>query len=1037
MLIESTSKYYLKKVRAKAKMYEYGVPENLHIEVEEQANDLILLTIGIIGDIANEIWNMKRAPIILPKEKGEELYFASRFFDSYFQSKMSIEMNPYYILMGAVTYYFGNMNGSSKVMISIMPDLTNFEFYASGLEKVIMWMLDTDYKFDINSIDEKYREYIIQLINYHDVFFACGNPKEMEFDEFKRYIYRYGNDREILFIDIILAILKKKIYNSCINLMPLYSEIDKNEWSLTFMSNVMMKEMWKSQILLGEKGIFKGKSGVIQMPTSSGKTTSVSLAIQSAFLSKRTSIVIVVAPFKALCKEILFDMEKFFAFDENTTVTEFSDIPEPSEIELATSELMVKKIFVMTPEKLAYILKHNTEIIKSINMIVFDEAHLFDDESRGTDYELLLATINNYLRPDAQKILVSAVIPNADMLNSWINKDGVVVNNNTIKTSEKTIAFNTLILPNVNNAYSNLYFVEPNKNLEEEFYVPRVVQTKALNKVGRGKKQRYFPDFKRKDDVGIYYAIKLIGNGSVAIFCSKKDKVNKILQRFIELKERGISLDDFYCLSDGVECSKIANLISEHLGENDLYNAALNGILGHHSGVPNGVKISEEYALKKSLVRCVVCTSTLAQGVNLPIKYLIVSSVYQSKDIIKVRDFHNLIGRTARAGKETEGTIILTEDVYKNSKETYRLAKYKRLLNIDNSEECSSNLLKLVRKIDLGNEKIISYDCLKKFIISRYSNTQEYTEIKKRILENKIQGKECGEEVFSKMREIEKILLSLENFILGFADIDDENCDIIQSTYGYYLASKEEKEELKNVYNLIRSNIDSLEVGDRLIYRKSMLGILTMKKLSKFIDDNLCEIENADYDTLIKLIANKLKESENCKIIPKLIDDSYVHQLLKMWINGDSYIDIWNYSKSLRLQVKRGKTSREIYLKDIITLCDSDFGFTSLTIIQAIMEIISTKNCDERLQRELNDIICRIRYGLPNKESVYLYELGFADRIISQKIADILCNFDCCTKNNAKFSINNNREKLRQLLVSYPSYFMDRLEKIRLDIEEI
>lgn len=156
-----------------------------------------------------------------------------------------------------------------------------------------------------------------------------------------------------------------------------------------------------------------------------------------------------------------------------------------------------------------------------------------------------------------------------------------------------------------------------------------------------------------------------------------------------------------------------------------------------------------------------------------------------------------------------------------------------------------------------------------------------------------------------------------------------------------------------------------------------------------------------------------------------------------MWLNGDSYIDIWSYSKSLHLLVKRGKTSREIYLKDIITLCDSDFGFTSLTIIQAIVEIISTKNCDERLQRELNDIICRIRYGLPNKESVYLYELGFADRIISQKIADILCNFDCSTKNNTKFSINNNREKLRQLLVSYPSFFMDRLEKIRLDIEEI
>lgn len=344
--------------------------------------------------------------------------------------------------------------------------------------------------------------------------------------------------------------------------MPLYSDIDKKEWIATFKSNVMMKEMWASQILLGKEGIFKGKSGVIQMPTSSGKTTSVALAIQAAFLSHRTSVVIVVAPFRALCKEIMFDMERFFAFDENISVTEFSDIPESSEIELVASESIDKKIFVMTPEKLTYILKYNTEIIESINMIVFDEAHLFDDESRGTDYELLLATINSYLKPDAQKILVSAVISNAEQLNAWINNDGIVIRNNTIKTSEKTVAFNTFTSASVNNAYSNLYFVDPNKYLEEEFYVPRVVQTRKLNKKGNERKLRYFPDFKNnKQDVGIYYAIKLIRNGSIAIFCSKKDTVNNILMRFIDLKERGILLDDFCTLSDEAECSKIAYLI--------------------------------------------------------------------------------------------------------------------------------------------------------------------------------------------------------------------------------------------------------------------------------------------------------------------------------------------------------------------------------------------------------------------------------------------------------------------------------------------
>lgn len=47
------------------------------------------------------------------------------------------------------------------------------------------------------------------------------------------------------------------------------------------------------------------------------------------------------------------------------------------------------------------------------------------------------------------------------------------------------------------------------------------------------------------------------------------------------------------------------------------------------------------------------------------------------------------------------------------------------------------------------------------------------------------------------MNEIEHILVSLENFILGFADIEDESFEIIKSTYGYYLANEDEKEELK------------------------------------------------------------------------------------------------------------------------------------------------------------------------------------------------------------------------------------------------
>lgn len=1031
MLIDRNSQYYLKKIRAKAKMYEYGVPDNLHIKVEEQASDLLILSIGIVGDIANEIYKMEQAPVVLSIEKEKELYFVSRFFDSYFQSKISIDFNPYCVLMAAITYYFSNMNGSSKVMMNIMKKFDDYDFEASNLEKVIIWLLDGEYTFDMSDIDVKYVDYIKQIVKYHDLFFACKNPEKPKLNNFRKFVYSCGNSREILFCDIILAILKKKEFNSCINLMPHYSGIEKNIWSETFKNNTLIKEMWTSQIILGEKGIFKGKSGVVQMPTSSGKTTSVSLAIQSAFLSHRTSIVIVVAPFRALCKEILHDLEDFFYFDNSIIITEFSDVPEFSEIQLFDLTLNIKRIVVMTPEKLAYILKHNTELINAINMIVFDEAHLFDDVTRGTDYELLLATINTYLNPKAQKILVSAVISNADQLNDWFNTDGVVIKNDTIKTTEKTVAFNSFVSSNSKNMYSNLYFVDPNKSLEEEFYVPRVIQTIRLEKKGKERKIRYFPDLNNNQDVGIYYALKLINNGSIAIFCTKKNIVNKTLERFLELERRGISLDEFTRLSGNRECVKISNLIREHLGDNYLCQAALNGIVGHHSDIPNGIRIAEEYALKKSLIRCVVCTSTLAQGVNLPIKYLIISSLYQSKNLIKVRDFHNLIGRTARAGKETEGTIILTEGVYKNNDEKYKLDNYKKLLNADNSEACSSNLLKLVRKIYINKDRYLTAEFIKKFYLARYNSNEKYNELKKRISIARANGKKYSSEIYEKIKEIEHILVSLENFILSFAETDDESLDVIRYTYGYYLANEEEKIALEKLYGLIKDNVDKLDSVNKNIFRKSMLGILNMKELSTFVDNNLEEILSSDFGEIINMISQLLKDSQECKIIPKLLDDEHLSILLRMWLDGENYFQIWNYSREHKILVKRGKTGREIKLEDIVTLCDLDFAYVSLSIIQAIIEVLNTRNCGDNIQEMLNDILYRIRYGLPDKTSVYLYELGFSDRVIAQKLSKVLNGFNCSTKNKTKRTIRRKKENLRKVLLDYPSYYLDRLEKIR------
>jgi Superfamily II helicase len=119
-----------------------------------------------------------------------------------------------------------------------------------------------------------------------------------------------------------------------------------------------------------------------------------------------------------------------------------------------------------------------------MGLIIFDEAHLFDDASRGANYELLLSTIKYYIEQsekEIQKILISAVISNAEKMNDWINgESGVVIADNTIKSAEKTIAFSDW---DVNKESGYLYFVNPEIPNELEFYVPRVFEIFSLNRL--------------------------------------------------------------------------------------------------------------------------------------------------------------------------------------------------------------------------------------------------------------------------------------------------------------------------------------------------------------------------------------------------------------------------------------------------------------------------------------------------------------------------------------------------------------------------
>lgn len=111
-----------------------------------------------------------------------------------------------------------------------------------------------------------------------------------------------------------------------------------------------------------------------------------------------------------------------------------------------------KQVYVVTPEKLLFVLRQNIVLLSKVGLIIFDEGHLFDDISRGITYELLISTIKLYMSDEIQKILISAVIPNAEEINGWLTGgNGKAVKNNVIQTTEKVIGIAEMLERDENN----------------------------------------------------------------------------------------------------------------------------------------------------------------------------------------------------------------------------------------------------------------------------------------------------------------------------------------------------------------------------------------------------------------------------------------------------------------------------------------------------------------------------------------------------------------------------------------------------------
>ncbi|MCL1971625.1 MAG: DEAD/DEAH box helicase [Endomicrobia bacterium] len=1010
---ETQSKHLLNITKSKAKMWEYGITLEHHIAIpaSNPPEKLFPLSIALLGDLAAEI-NRGHEDTDTFKELKKELLFSAEFFNSYCESKLIKSLSPKLRLRASGAYYLCDMPGNAMVLAQSL-EYEDTDRHTEGLDSLLLCILKGDISVPLKPYTGNYADYINGLPAEISTYYTNGNDQIVNntIKELRRKVYDDGTPEQLLLGDIIAAATKKKLDNAAIRVLPKYTGLDIGKWKTALNKPAFIKEFWPAQHLLGQDGVLHGKSAVIQMPTSAGKTKSIELIIRSAFLAQRADLAVIVAPFRALCREIKDSLEKAFSA-EYIGIDALSDILQNDfkiEIDKLFAITARPQILIVTPEKLFYVLRHNPEITQKLKLIIFDEGHQFDTGKRGITYELLLTSLKKFIPADAQKVLISAVIPNASEIGQWLNGDACVVKGTSLIPTSKSIGFASWTTE-----LGQIHYTKGNENV---FYVPRVIEQQTF-------KNKTFPQ-KTPTDIALFLGLKLCANGGVAIFCGRKDIATSICKQAIEIFDCGFSAENLIGVSDKTEVSEISNLCEKNLGINSVETkSARLGIFAHHNNIPHGIRIAAEHAMREDKIRFVICTSTLAQGINLPIRYLIIPHTSQAGQPIKVRDFHNLIGRAGRSGKHIEGSILFADpNVYDKKadyRERWRWENAQSLLDINKSENCVSSLLDILNPI----ENVSVEDIIKAYLANEI-----------RELAEKFDNDDSRYLLFGKTQLFD----SIENFLLAHwseADTDNENfvLELAGQTLAFHLADDEKKIQIKEVFLLLAKNIEEKikEPSRKAVFGKTLYGVQTSLQIEEWTAKNKERLlEAASIEDFIEAIWPFLCEiiENNGKVIFSRFDPPEIRKkILLAWAKGTSFAGLLSLIEKNGVRRIWGTQRRAFTVEDMVDICENSFAFDGMLLVGAVIEHLEP--FDNSIKERFQLFQKSLKYGLPTISAINIYELGFSDRFLSQEIAAMLQNQNA-GKEEILQMINDPNLLLSINKIQMPSYYQLKLQSLK------
>jgi POLQ-like helicase len=1040
---EAESRRIFAITRAKGKMYEFGVEEADHLRVPANVTpeELLLLTVGILGDVAASVNDGIEDEV----RAATDVQFAASFFDALMASALHEGMTDELQVLASAAYYLADRPGSSLVMARRIA----FSSEAAAPERLVRWLLLANWDQELHLEDSRFANEVRQLVGLIVGYFANGVGVDAISEliaSLRSAAYRSADGWDLLQVDIAAAVIKMRMRASSWENLPAFMGISLDDLAPTLRKRGFPKELWPSQILLGREGLFRGESGLIQMPTSAGKTRSVEIILRGALTGRGIRIAVIVAPFRALCHEIATSFRRAFR-GEPIKINELSDALQLDFLEelslwLGSVSVSTQGILILTPEKLLYVLRQRPDLVKHIGLVVYDEGHQFDSNDRGITYELLLTSLKMVLPPNAQTVIISAVIKNAEAVGRWlVGDDARIVNGAKLLPTARSVAFASW-----QDALGQMMFYEDGDYSEHDFFVPRVIEQVTLSKLGKESKPRHFPERAESEvarEVSLYLGIRLVNQGAVAIFCGRKDTASGMARRAAEIHARGYVTQWPAAQSDKVELARLVHLVELHFGADYfLSSAARLGIFVHHGNTPHGLRMCIEWAMQKESIRFVVCTSTLAQGVNLPIRYLIVSSTWQTASRIKNRDFQNLMGRAGRAGMHTEGLVVFADphcfDGRNLKKERWRFRDSVSLLDPELAEDTTSALLALLDPIVVKKTEIpLGADHLLDLLyVSDAAGREEWA----RSIEGEY-GTELvpAKEVLAELRRRRKRTYSVESFLManrGSSSLSEYKLLVnewVRQTLAYSLADEAQKGGLHLLFERIAEYVHATEPSPmrQAAFAKTLLGVDAAKRIDEWVlvrRDHLLALQTTIewLDAVWELFVAEVDDKFFVEVMP----DKVTVEIVRAWIEGESYKELLDYVKLQKATKPFGGGRRQVTDDDLLDFLESTLGYECALVVAAIgQSLFQESDIDEKMARPFQLFQKSLKYGLPDRLAISVFEHGFSDREVASKIREVLQGVGY-PHAYLGAALRESRTVIAGALKEFPSYFEEVLESL-------